>query len=521
MGSILQMDLILKSTMAQSRQIMVLSARKLGLFILALAVVSSLQGCLSESPSAPSLNKPAGASNSLGRLPLPDFEPQELVSLTCQDFRGLDWRWLKEGPYALPLEGRSGTHTTEGYIQGLLKLGRSAQKVEKDALVQVKRCLRDSAKESREDMGFFADMLLAARLAIYDADAWKSFVADFTRNGRSDAALKDSLVPILLQMPLSLRNMLYEQINQPKVREQLEDSVSAYYRPGLYEWAMSNKRGVTKKCYKRRSDGQCVKMAPKRCIDAFVRYTSQVDAHFSLAPRSPVELYDAFIETQRGLLFQNSDVARYTGSDVIEILKNLRAHISGSEAWPSRGADLSGYGHDDQAFLLAFGSIVNGRGVLRRNPNLKVKFAKDGAYFLNNESFSDFDVYINPHSAFGVVHSFARSAYSHLLSSLSQPFRNDTDLRARFQVDPFEQHAELNSSTLSPLSIRIDQAGLYLLVYPALRYSEIPHSLTDSKRKRNIWARDPQKRIFCLAIEGICPSAYKSQAAQPSGSQVQ
>lgn len=453
----------------------------------------------------------------------PTLNSSELEEITRAGFRGLDWTWLTEGPLLPPNRSPSGTgtHLTEGYIQGLLKLSQSTSTEDEAALKRIQFHLA-SVKTPRAGTPY-AHMVLAARLAAYDEGTWTSFVEDFVRHGRKDAALKDSLVPILKAMPRPLRNRLYAQINNAPLRAQLADPLHAFFQPGLYEWAMANKKDATLRCIRRRSDGQCQKMTPKRCIDAFLSGTIKMEEHFSFPtaqggsggsvpePEAVLNAYESYLAAQRQTVFHNSSVGKFTAQDVYAILHGVRASLVGK--WPRHAPDLSAYGHHNKPFLLAFGSIINGRGMLERNPNFKVKFQKDGSYTLNNESFSDFDMYASPLNELKVIRKQAAHAYSFLQSTLTRAHQADDSLRARFQVEAYEPHRELDSALLSPISIRLDEQGLYLLLHPQRRYSDIPHSRSMA-HKLAVGGPRPNAglgKILCFALSGNCPNVYATE----------
>ncbi len=493
------------------------SSVMMALFPVALLFASSL-GCSPQTQTKGISQNASKHSSKSGQ----HLSGNELVQFTLSNFYGLDWSWLKEGHLlaANPKKNIIGTHTTEAYIQGLLRLTRSRSKDDLKSLSRIRYHLKQMKSPGRNNR-YFSDMLLAARLAVYDEATWTSFVHDFARNGRGDAALKDSLIPIMRNMPLQLRNKLYDYLHNAPLRAQLRDPVHAFHQPGLYEWTVANKRGMKIKCYKRRSDGECQFMAPKRCVDAFIRHTIRVEEDFSrVSQKSPNHsqvraAYASYLNRQRELLFKDTAAGQYTAEDMLNMLTAVKKHVG--NRWPTQSPhfkDLSAFGHGRHSFVLAFGSMINGRGILHTNPLKKVQFNDDGSYQENLGGFSDFDMFANPRNDLNIIHELSGSVYQRTTSKLAKSARDEAGLRARFQLDIYEQQQELNSSLLSPLSVRIDANGLYILLMHPYRYSEIPKSESQARNKKAGWRPFQYHRPVCFAVQGTCPSYYAKRLNQ-------
>ncbi len=489
------------------------------LALVSLAMCLSLTACRTRAfNSQASAEKPRRHAP-MARPEAPVYSPSELLSFVERGYVGLNWNWIVEGPY-VPDEGNQaspgfvpGTHRTEGFVRSLLALGVNPS--ESANYARIRAAILARKPPGRPDSNL-ARMDLAARLTVYDEPTWLSFVRAFSREGRRDAALKDSLVPVLEAMPDALRARLYDELGSADVRARLSDPMEAFRTPGLYEWAILNKKGIPRGCEVRR-DGHCEKTAPKRSIDAFLRNTSRVESFFGrmlgegATGADVVKAYDTFLLLTRTRVFRGSLAGQYTGQDIVSILSYLRRGLNQARAWPSISWDdyFSGRSQGVKpAFILAMGSMVNGRGIFLRNPDLLTRYTRGDAEEVNNESLSDFDMYVRPISKlYEPLLALVPGAYANLVSDLTRAHRADSDLKPRFQMEKYEEVQELNSATLSPLFFRIEKDGLYLLVYKTSRFSDNPHESVDGRGRPMAAPFVPAKRLppKCYAIEGTCP----------------
>ncbi len=241
-----------------------------------------------------------------------------------------------------------------------------------------------------------------AKLSVFDEATWMELFDYYIKNGDANGTLDYDILPLLVSMPISLRDKI-----DVKVREAYDSA---------------SKDPIS-------SGGDRILLSPKRALVTYIHHTSDAAEHFSqmkMRGITPLAALDSYMDEIRSRL-PNCSQCQYSAAQVFEVARIIQTAANKA---------VSAGGDPHYEFIM-FGSVPNGRA---------------------NIETSDLDLFAGSDDQrimMGRWHQDIRSAIEAIMpgSKLSIGY-------------PSGYITPQQASPRSPVQIRITAAGFELQVYP-------------------------------------------------------
>jgi len=305
---------------------------------------------------------------------------------SLDDSRKKDTEWL-----AFP----KGDPQTQALVEQLIQLPS----------IQRENLLRQVVKNKAKNQNFHRVILLA----LYDKTSWFEFIDRATKGPLLDDSLVNSLIPIVRQMPESLKGDILAKVTP--------------------NYSKLSKVNFTK--FPLRTN---LRLAPKRSIDALILHIIKPDEWFRKdleITGSAFETYTRYLQFLKTDIFKNSDRGNYSTPEIITVAEAIQKVLQ---------KNVSKFTGPELAAITITGSFPNGRAKI---------------------SDTDLDSRISHQEMHALLDEMSTAVNE---AMTVYPFPSKFTVEAMWATTTAHFAAQIN-----PLFLRITPTEIQVEVYPAVR----------------------------------------------------